>query len=113
MNDEFLNNLYSKQQQKQQVPSNKVIAKWASCLICILFPELSKCKYPSKEAISEELEKLQKELKRILDKTKACSECDHEKVSREFFKQLPELHRMLNTDIVAIHRGDPAAKNEF
>src|SRR5690242_7772886 len=113
MNDEFLNNLYTKQQKKQQVPSNKVIAKWAFCVICILFPELAKCIYASGEEIKEELVKLQKELKRILDKTKACSECDHEEVSNEFFKRLPELYRLLNTDIVAIHRGDPAAKNEF
>ena len=47
MKEEFLKNLYLKQQQKEQVPSNKVIANWASKLICILYPEMSKCSYPT------------------------------------------------------------------
>lgn len=113
MNEDFLNHLYLKQQQKEQVPSNKVIANWASRLICILYPEMSKCSYPSIDVMNEELLKLQDELKVILDATKACSECNHSKVSAEFFRQLPELFRVLNTDIEAIHQGDPAAKNEF
>jgi serine O-acetyltransferase len=113
MKEEFLKNLYLKQQHKEQVPSNKVIANWASKLICILYPEMSKCSYPTLDAIDEELKKLQKELKEILDATKACSDCDHKKVSADFFNQLHELYRILNTDIEAIHQGDPAAKNEF
>ena len=47
MKEEFLKNLYLKQQQKEQVPSNKVIANWASRLICILYPEMSKCSHPT------------------------------------------------------------------
>jgi serine O-acetyltransferase len=113
MRDEFLKELYLKQQQKEQVPSNKVIADWASRLICILYPEMSKCSFPTLDAIVEQLSALQKELKKILDATKACTECDHEKVSKDFFNQLPELFRILNTDIEAIHQGDPDAKNEF
>lgn len=113
MKNEFLRELHIKQQQREQVPSNKIIADWAGRLICILYPEMSKCSFPTLEAISEELSILQKELKRILDATKACTECDHQKVSENFFNYLPELFRILNTDIEAIHRGDPAAKNEF
>jgi serine O-acetyltransferase len=113
MKDEFLRELQIKQQQREQVPSNKIIADWASRLICILYPEMSECSYPTLEAINAELSELQKELKRILDATKACTQCDHQKVSEKFFNYLPELFRILNTDIEAIHRGDPAAKNEF
>ena len=113
MKEEFLKNILLKQQQKEQVPSNKVIANWASRLICILYPEMSKCNYPTRDTIEAELEKLQQELKHLLDATKACSNCDHHKVAKDFFSQLPELYRILNTDIEAIHQGDPAAKNEF
>lgn len=113
MNEEFLNKLFLKQQQKEQVPANKVIANWASKLICILYPEMSKCSYPTLEAINEELAKLQVELTQILDATKACRDCDHDEISKEFFSTLPEIYRVLNTDIEAIHLGDPAAKNEF
>ncbi|HSN08937.1 MAG TPA: serine O-acetyltransferase EpsC [Hanamia sp.] len=113
MKEEFLKNILLKQQQKEQVPSNKVIANWASRLICILYPEMSKCNYPTRDTIEAELEKLQQELKHLLDATKACSNCDHHKVAKDFFGQLPEIYRILNTDIEAIHQGDPAAKNEF
>lgn len=113
MKEDFLKNIFLKQQQKEQVPSNKVIANWASNLICILYPEMSKCSYPTEDAIVEELKKLQKQLKEILDATKACSDCDHKKISADFFNQLHELYRILNTDIEAIHQGDPAAKNKF
>ena len=113
MKDDFLNNLFLKQQEKEQVPSNKVMANWAAKLICILYPEMSKCSYPSLEAINTELNKLKEELEVILDKTKACRNFDHHKISEEFFNKLPELYRILNTDIEAIHQGDPAATCEF
>lgn len=113
MNDNFLKELHRKQQQKEQVPSNKVIAAWAIRLICLLYPEMSKCSYPDMDSLQRELLALQDELKKILDATKACSDCDHQKISADFFNQLPELYRVLNTDIEALHQGDPAAKNKF
>lgn len=113
MKEEFLKNIFLKQQQKEQVPSNDVIANWASKLICILYPEMSKCSYPSLDAINNELNQLQTELKQILDATRACSNCDHTEVAAVFFDNLPDLYRVLNTDIEAIHDGDPAARTEF
>ncbi len=113
MKQNLIKNIFQKQQQKEQVPTNEVIADWASKLICVLYPELSYCTYPTLEAIDQEFVKLEKELVRMLDATKACSNCNHEVVSSRFFEQLPELYRILNTDINAIHQGDPAARTEF
>ena len=113
MNKNLLQQIFQKQQQTQQVPSNRVIAGWARRLICILYPELSECTYPNVEAIKIELKKLEKELVHIMDITKACAECDDEAIGAEFFRQLPEIYRVLNTDIEALHRGDPAARSHF
>ena len=113
MKENFLNKIFLKQQQKEQVPANAVIAKWASQLICVLYPEMSECSYPTLEAIDNELKKLEEELTLILDAVHAFCNCDHRKISNKFFNQLPELYRILNTDIEAIHQGDPAAKSEF
>lgn len=113
MKQDFLQNLYLKQQQKEQVPANAVMAGWASQLICVLYPELSQCSFKGIEAIKEELTRLEHELVRMLDATKACSNCNHEAVSQQFFAQLPELYRVLNTDVDAIYRGDPAAGSRF
>jgi len=113
MKEQFLKDIFLKQQQKEQVPSNEVIADWALRLICVLYPELSKCSYPTIEEINDELQRLEKELIRMLDATRACIDCDHVAVSKDFFSHLPELYRMLNTDIEAIEQGDPAARSEF
>lgn len=113
MKEQFLKDIFLKQQQKEQVPSNDVIADWALRLICILYPELSKCSYPTIAAIDDELLRLQKELIQMLDATRACIDCDHNALSDDFFRRLPELYRLLNTDIVAIEQGDPAARSEF
>ena len=113
MNESLVKNIFKKQQQKEQIPSNELIASWASHLICVLYPELSHCTYPTPEAVQQELISLEKELVKMLDATKSCTNCNHEEVSASFFEQLPEIYRVLNTDIDAIHRGDPAANSEF
>jgi len=113
MRQSLVKKIFQKQQQKEQVPSNEDIADWACRLICVLYPELSKCTYPTLEAVDAEFLKLEKELVKMLDATKSCTNCNHEVVSQQFFHQLPELYRILNTDIKAIHLGDPAARTEF
>ncbi len=113
MNESLLQNIFKKQQEREQVPSNKVIADWASSLICLLYPELSLCNYSSIEEIKSEFSVLEKELIQMLDSTKACCNCNNKEISQHFFRQLPELYRILNTDIEAIHLGDPAARTIF
>lgn len=113
MNMELLDIIFGKQQQKEQVPCNKIIADWASKLICILYPELSRCAYTTKDAIVEELVELQMQLVSIMNATKACDNCNNEEISQTFFDNLEELYRKLNTDIDAIYAGDPAAHTKF
>ncbi len=113
MKEDFIKTIFEKQQQKEQVPANEVIADWASKLICVLYPEMSGNNYSSLSAIDSEFVKLEGELVQMLNATKACTNCNHEKLSADFFHQLPEIYRVLNTDIDAIHQGDPAARTEF
>src|SRR3569623_895841 len=113
MQSDFIKDIFFKQQQKEQVPSNDAIAEWALQLICVLYPELSKCSYTSVDAIADVLMKLRHELKRTMDATKECFYCDHESVSMDFFDNLPELYCLLYTVIDAIHQGDPAATSQF
>jgi serine O-acetyltransferase len=113
MMKDLIENIFAKQQRKEQVPPNAVIAGWASRLICVLYPELSDCNFAGPEEIELELRKLEIELVQMLDATRACSNCNHKLVSDSFFQYLPELFRILNTDIEAILQGDPAARTEF
>jgi len=113
MNEEFIRQILNKQQQAAAVPSNKVITGWALQVIRLLYPEQSKQIFISAEELQQEFKKLEIELCQIMDATKACNNCDNENLAKAFFEQLPELYRVLNTDIQAIFNGDPAARSEF
>jgi serine O-acetyltransferase len=109
----MIKEILGKQGKMEKVPANEVIADWASRLVCLLYPELSDCQFDSEEKIQTALNKLRLELCGMLNATKACSDCNNEGISATFFQNVPELYRLLNTDIEAILTGDPAAKSEF
>jgi len=95
------------------VPSNKEITTWALQVIRLLYPEQSKKVFISIGQLQDEFKKLEDELCHIMHVTTACGNCDNERLAKSFFDQLPELYRVLNTDIQAIFNGDPAARSEF
>src|SRR6476469_5969115 len=113
MNRKLFDEILDKQQQREVVPSNEVIAAWASHLICLLYPELSKATYASTVEIEEGFIKLESDLVKLLNATKACYDCNNEAVAKEFIGNIPSIYSLLNTDIHAILHGDPAARNEF
>ena len=113
MNTAFLTDLWNKQQQVDTVPSNAVIAEWALNIIYLLYPEHNKKVSPTAAALESEFEKLQNKLFELLKATTACHDCDHSLKAKQFFDSIPELYRILNTDVSAILTGDPAAKTQF
>ncbi|MET1055395.1 MAG: serine O-acetyltransferase EpsC [Pedobacter sp.] len=113
MNEEFYRHIFTKQNQLEQIPSNKVIADWAVNLLNLVYPERQTCPEFSLLEIEEMFSASQQELLNILNTTKACKDCSNEQVAAIFYKELPELYRKMNTDITATLNGDPAAQSEF
>ncbi len=113
MSKSLLQTIIDKEKLVDDVPQNDVISGWASRLICLLYPELSDTRFNTLEQIEASYQKLQKELVIMMNATKACCDCNNEKIAEHFFNGIPELYRVLNTDVEAILMGDPAAKNEF
>jgi serine O-acetyltransferase len=113
MNEQFYRHIFEKQQQVEAVPSNKEITSWALHVIRLLFPEQSKQLFTGVQQLKDEFSRLRDELVVIMNATKACQNCNNEEVAKAFFEQLPELYKLLNTDIQAIFTGDPAAQSEF
>lgn len=97
----------------EAVPSNEVIASWAQELIYVLYPEKAEYLPKSIADIEERFDTLEKQLARILNATKACVNGNNKEKSNQFFQGIPEMYRVLNTDIEAIFMGDPAAINKF
>ncbi|WP_419801142.1 serine O-acetyltransferase EpsC [Mucilaginibacter sp.] len=110
---EFYQHLLSKKQQMEAVPSNEEIALWALRLFGLLFPERAKMVFTNLDELKEAFISLKKELFEIMEATGACQHCDNYRLTEVFFDNVPELYRILNTDIKAIFEGDPAAKTEF
>ncbi len=113
MSKAFLQEIISKEKALEDVPQNDIISGWASKLVCLLYPELSQCRFDDIDHIEVAYGKLQKELVSMLNATKACCDCNNEQIAAAFFEGIPELYRLLNTDVDAILNGDPAAKSEF
>lgn len=111
--DAFFHDLFHQQKQKEVVPSNREITGWAERLICVLYPQLSTCVLCSEDAIRKVFVELEVELTNILNTTTACEDCHKADIARQFFARVPEIYRLLNTDVEAIVKGDPAAHTPF
>jgi len=113
MNDDFFSQLYRKQQEINDVPPNNVIAGWALGLLDLLFPERQTHPNRTIEQLKTQFSQSEKELVDILNRTKACEDCNNGLIAAQFYRSLPELRRMLYTDAAGINEGDPAATSEF
>ncbi len=113
MNEQFYRQIFDKHQHVESVPSNKEITTWALQVIRLLFPEQSKQVFTNVHELENEFTKLENELYVVMNATKACEGCDNEQLAKAFFEQIPTLYQLLNTDIQAIFKGDPAARSEF
>lgn len=109
--DEFYEQLFQKQLEVQDMPSNERIAEWASNVLHLLFPERNSKGFKSVEEIKLAFQQSEKELFELLLKTKACSHCDNQLIAKKFFEDLPEVYETMQTDAQAIMDGDPAAKS--
>ncbi len=113
MTKDLYQQILDKQKRIEAVPPNEEIASWGLRLIGLLFPELSRYTFDSIQKIEEESRLLKNELLLILNATKACCKSNIGAVARDFFESIPELYRLLNTDVQALLNVDPAAKTEF
>lgn len=113
MEKEFYKFIYQQQKETETVPPNEEIANWVNDLICLLFPEKSDINHSSIKEVELKFEDLSSELIDMLDATSGCSRNTNKEKANTFFKNLPELYRILNTDIDALLDGDPAARTRF
>lgn len=113
MNNEFLNSIIHRQNQQQVVPSNQTIANWAQSLLNLIFPERGASTNYNQDVLKGVFFELKEELQLILKSTKSSNKALNKGIADAFFDRLPEVYRRLNTDLVALVDGDPAAQSEF
>jgi serine O-acetyltransferase len=113
MDQAFYKQIFDKQQSVEAVPSNEKIASWVFQLISLLYPERAAALFASAENIANHFAELEKELVELFHATGACKGNDNGQKAKLFFNIIPDLYRVLNTDIDAILSGDPAAHTRF
>lgn len=113
MEKEFYKFIYQQQKKTETVPPNEEIASWVYDLICILFPEKSDISHASEKEVELKFDDLKSELIDLMDATSECSGSSSKEKADRFFSNIPELYRILNTDIEALLAGDPAARTRF
>lgn len=109
--EEFYQQLFLKQLEVQDMPSNGRISNWAKNVLDLLFPERNSKGFGSVEEMQFAFEQAEIELFELLLKTKACAHCNNEIIAKRFFELLPEVYEVMNTDAQAILDGDPAAQS--
>lgn len=113
MTEIFFEHLFKKQRNIKSIPANEVIAAWAWGVIHLLYPEHSKRVFNAPADIEQEVSKLEEGLYNIIKNSCSFAQTDCTEIASRFFSNLPELYRVLNTDMQAIYDGDPAAHSEF
>lgn len=113
MDDAFFKELHDKQREIADVPPNSAIAAWALGLLDLLFPERQTHPDRTIAQLKDQFAQSEQELVSILNRTKACEDCNNGLVAKKFYSALPALRTVMYTDARAIYEGDPAAVSEF
>ncbi len=113
MDKKFISYLFDKHQRVEGIPTSKTISGWALKVFNLLFPERSKDFFRSEDEVEGEFWNIGDELRGILEATAACQGCGSEEKAGQFVSAIPELYRVLSTDLESILAGDPAAKSKI
>jgi serine O-acetyltransferase len=111
MNKDFLQKLYQSHQACPTCPSPADVSQFFSQLLGALFPDFSSESFSSLESFEAYLTTLQKDLEDMIRNTPGKKIGDVKEVVNHFFETLPKIHQELEQDVLAMYKGDPAAKS--
>lgn len=107
----FYSNVFARQKDAHDIPSNVRIWEWARDVFRLMFPERNAKKLLTVSSVQAAFTILENELYDLLLKIKYRSDYDPINVAQEFFNVLPELYQRMLEDAEAMLQGDPAANN--
>ncbi|MFD1256857.1 serine O-acetyltransferase [Mucilaginibacter terrae] len=113
MKEEFYRHIWEKTHDIKAIPSNTQIAEWALSVVHLLYPEHAGHRFNTLEDLTLYTAKLHETLEEIICASSDYTHAHSQLLAARFFDRLPDLYRILNTDIQAIYNGDPAAQSEF
>ena len=93
------------------LPDRNSVQKFGEELIELLFPHFTKKHFDSPEDVEKEINKLEKNLCKIIEPLQYQGKISAKECAEKFFERIPEVHDKLMMDAEAIYKGDPAAAN--
>lgn len=111
MDKNFLRKLYQSHQTCPTCPSPAEVSVFYVDLLGTLFADFTQLASLSEQQFGEHVERLEKELERILRHNPAKGSKNPGQLKDIFFEALPVIYDKLEQDITAMYKGDPAAKS--
>lgn len=111
MNKEFLHKLYLTHQECPTCPSPAQVSHFYVELLGALFSDFTQLAHLKETDFVALMEKLEKELERILRHNPNPGHGNPGELAKTFFDKLPEIFERLQKDVTAMYEGDPAAKS--
>jgi serine O-acetyltransferase len=111
--NEFLEVLCQKHSKSNTFPPTSSVKLLFTDIMLTLFPEQTQRHFGCVDELQEAFDQLQLRLTRLLRSMQQHLNDDARTVSANYIQELPEIYRVLLTDIQAIVTGDPAAQSEY
>jgi serine O-acetyltransferase len=111
--NDFLETIYQKHISTDTFPATSSVARLITRLVLLLFPEQTKKHYHSIDELNNAFLKIEAEFAQLLASMQKELPDKATIVARQFMSKLPEVYRLLQTDVQAILDGDPAATCEY
>jgi len=112
MNEKFLNQLFLAHQKCPLCPTPVQVSTFFDKVLGVLFPDLSSEVFETQEALEFHVINLKEELYEMLYMYPNRETINAQNKAEVFFKELPEIYKMLRKDVEAMYAGDPAAASE-
>lgn len=109
----FLDALLEKHRSTDFFPSTSSIARLATRVLLLLFPEQTRKHYESTDELEEAFARVQTDLADLLRSMQRHLADSPEGIAARFVDELPEIYHLLHTDVQAMLAGDPAATCEY
>ncbi|HEY8513419.1 MAG TPA: serine O-acetyltransferase [Cyclobacteriaceae bacterium] len=110
MEKAFTTRLYQAHRDCPPCPSPAMVVKFHDGLLATLFPDFGALHFASEREFELHIDGLRLELDHLL--FKVGQSLDAERIAKEFFDALPEIHRKLLNDAVSMLEGDPASRTQ-
>jgi len=111
MDKVFVKKLFQSHQAGPTFPSPEEVSHLFTQLLGILFPDFSTRSFPTVADFESHCNGLQSSLQEMVRLAPGLRSLHEREIAQRFFEALPVIHQKLESDVIAMYEGDPAAKS--